>query len=992
MGTAYFRILGSLEVCRDNAVIALSAAKHRIILASLLVEPGQVVPLNTLVDRLWEDAPPVGARAAVQTYVARLRRALGPPGYLQTRNNGYVIDLPPGSSDIQDFNDLLETARSAAGRGERESALAALRSANALWRGPILFDVESAALHRDVVPHLLERCLTAAVRRFELELVLGNHRGIVEELRLLTVAHPLQEGLRALLMRALYRSGRQAEALEVYRDTDALLRSQVGLDPGHELRSLQQAILRGDPDEPDDAARDGAANDAEVVEVAEPPVEPAPYQVLCQLPPAIGDFVGRSEQLARLEHHLVEDTGEQLVPIAVVSGVAGVGKSTLVIRVAHRLRPRFPDGQLYVNLGGACAGARDPADVLGDLLPALGHQSTALPIGLAARSAAFRARVADRRVLIVLDDAADAAQVLPLLPGTPGAAVLVTSRHSLGELAATHRHRLQPFSVDEAVSLLGRIVERERVADEPAAAREIVALCGHLPLAVRVVGARLQPQPTVRLSTLLDRLRDDHRRLDELSVGRLEVRSELEFAYSGLTGHTQVAFRRIGFLPSGSFSAWALGALTDGGDGERVVERLVAAGLLEPVGVDAADQPRYRPHDLVALFARELAAREDVTARRTAVKRLLDTYLVLGRDVYGRARRVNEGLPADELPADLAPAAIDVAALTKEPDTWVHTERDGLLHAIEQACRLGWYREAALLADLVVPILAVRGQFEQLQHSRALVRDAAFAVGDELVACRAETSRGDILLSRRVDEAGAAFERCVPVFRRMGLHHELVHSLTGLAFARMMQSLPASEYAEEAVRIACAAGDADGLVLALRTHAETLITDEHPDKALPLLEKALPITRARQNSDGRRAILMRILLCATLLGDLDRAEESYAEALTLTDAISDPIGIAWLLLHHSRVRSARGDEKGAIAEAERACGMLARAGDIRGFAAASLRLAEAQVQAGEYAAAIAQLQETLATFDEGNTLFKTRAKLLLDRAMEANSARARPAG
>ena len=958
MGAFYFRILGSLEVCRGERAVPLSAAKHRIILASLLVEVGQVVPLSTLVDRLWEDDPPAGARAAVQTYVARLRRILRTDGYLQTRSNGYVIDLPPASSDIQDFNDLLTTARSATGMGNRQTALVALRRASALWRGPPLFDVESAALHRDVVPHLLERCLEAAARRFELELALGNHRGVVEELRVLTIAHPLQEGLRALLMRALYRSGRQAEALDVYRETGTLLRTQLGLDPGHELRALQQAILHGDPDDAvgaSAAATDGA-NGAGATEFVETPVGPAPYQVLCQLPPAIGDFVGRADQVTHLERHLAGEDRHPAVPIVIVSGVAGVGKSTLAIHVAHRLRPQFPDGQLYVNLGGASTASRDATDVLGDLLHALGHPPTALPSGLAARSAAFRATVADRRVLIVLDDAADAEQIVPLLPGTPGAAVLVTSRRSLAELASTHRHRLQPFSVEEAVSLLGQILERRRVADELMVAKEIVDLCGRLPLAVRVVGARLQPQPTVRLSTLVDRLRDDRRRLDELAVGRLEVRSGLEFAYSGLSAPTQVAFRRMGLLQPGPFAAWALGALTDGSDGERVVEQVIAAGLLEPVGADAADQPRYRPHDLVALFARELAAREDDTVGRAAGERLLDTYLVLGREVYDRALRINEGLPPDDLPADVVPVVVDVARLTKAPDAWVHTERGGLLHAIELACRFGWHRKAALLADLVVPALAVRGDFEQLQHTRALVRDAAFAAGDELVACRAETSRGDILLSRRVDEAGAAFERCVPVFRRMGLNRELVHSLTGLAFARMMQTLPGAAYAEEATRIAYAADDQDSIVLALRTHAEILITDDRPAEALPLLDKALPITQARQNSDGHRAILMRIIRCTTHLGDLDRAERSYVEALALTDEVNNPIGVAWLLLHHSRVHSARGDLTAAIAEAAQARALLARAGDSRGFAAASLRLAEAHVQAGESADAITLLR------------------------------------
>ncbi|GAA4469191.1 AfsR/SARP family transcriptional regulator [Phytohabitans houttuyneae] len=956
----YFRIMGSLEVRRDGQLVEVTAPKLRIILASLLLQPGSVVPVAALIDRIWEDEPPAGARATLQTYTARLRRILGVDGIVNTRAGGYAIDLPPGSSDVQDFEALLEKARSAALRADRQGELDALRTAVGLWRGPILSDVESPALHRQDVPRLLERCLQAAEQRFELEVATGNHRGVVEELRALTALHPLREGLRAQLMRTLHRSGRRAEALDVYRDTRAHLRAELGLDPGNELESLQQVILNGQ----DDRAES----------------EWVPYPVLCQLPPSIGDFVGRAEQSGRLAALL---TRADAVPIAVVSGVAGVGKSTLAVHVAHQLRSRFPDGQLYINLEGAGPTPRDPVEVLGEFLHALGHLPAALPRGLGARAAAFRARVADRRVLIVLDDAADADQITPLLPGTPGAAVLVTSRRTLPELPGAHRHRLPPFSIDEGVTLLSRIVDSRRVADERGVAEEIVDLCGRLPLAVRIVGARLQPGATVRLSALADRLRDDTRRLDELSVGRLEVRSQLELAYSGLAPPVQVAVRRMGLLPPGPFAAWALGVLCDdAGGGDRLAEQLATAGLLDPVGADACGQFRYRPHDLVALYARELAGQEDESLSRAAVKRLLGELLQLGNEAYAGATRVNEGLPPGPLPADLPPAACDAGWLAKDADGWLHAERTLLLHIIAQACRYGWYDRAAILADLVIPALAIRGGFEQLEQARAQVRDAALAAGDQTVAYRAETSRADILLSQRVDEAANAFASCVRVFRRLGLHRELVHSLTGLAFARIWQGLPGTAHAQEAIRVAEAAGDRESIVLALRTHAETLITDE-PAAALPLLAKALAVVRELDNPEAERAILVRITDCATSLGDLETAERTYARASELTDPRTNTLGHAWLLMHHSRMRRVQGDHRAAVAEARHARELMAQAGDTRGVATASLHLAEAHLVAGDAGAAVAVVRETLSSMDaDALPRLKARAELLIDRAAE----------
>ncbi|MCW6004287.1 winged helix-turn-helix domain-containing protein [Micromonospora sp. CPCC 205371] len=959
-----FRLLGDLEVQRNGVLVVISAMKVRIILASLLLRAGRVVPVSVLVDRLWDQDPPADARPALQTYVTRLRRLLGTDVAIHSRSGGYVIEPPPDSCDLRQFDQRMENARVALGRGDRAAALESLRAATALWRGPILFDVDSAPLRRDEVPRLQERCLEAAERRFALELALGHYRAVVEELRALATAYPFQEGLRAHLMRALYRSGRQAEALEVYRDAAALLRTELGVDPGPELRGVHQAILLGE--DMDEDTRDGA-----------PPNPPA----LCQLPPAIGDFVGRAEEAAGIACSLAGKGKQATVPIVVVSGVAGVGKSALAVHVAHRVRDQFPGGQLYVNLGGGGPAPRDVSEVLGELLYALGLPPAAQPLSAQARAATFRARVADRRMLIVLDDAADAKQVATLLPGTAGSAVLVTSRRSLDELPAADRHRLRPFSVAEGVSLLSRILDPGRVAGERPVAEELVDLCGRLPLAVRIIGARLQPRPTVKLRTLAERLRDEHRRLDELTVGDLAVRSELAVGYGGLAGPIQLALRRMGLLPTESFAAWTLGAITDGGDGERAVEQLMAAGLLEPVGLDPTGQLRYRPHDLVALFARELASREDEEATRAAYQRLLDTYLVLAHSVHLRVVR-KDGLPPDRLPDGICAGPVDIAGLTADPSAWLHTERSQLLYAMAQACQLGCYDKAALLADLIIPPLSVRGGYEQIVRVRAIIRDAARAAGDERVASRQASSRADVVLSLCLDEAATEFEESVTVFRRLGLSHELVHSLTGLAFARMFQGRPAHMYAEEATEIAYATGDPDDIVLALRTHADTLVLGDRPAEALPLLEAALDRARTLSDTEAQRILLVRTLDCAISLGKLDLAESTYEQALGVTDAVNNAHGLGWLLIHHSRLQCAHGDVPAAMTEAREALRLMTEVGDPRGVFIANLRLAEALLAGGNTPGAAARLRDLLSTSDVASVpLLSAKAEALLAQAV-----------
>jgi tetratricopeptide (TPR) repeat protein len=406
----------------------------------------------------------------------------------------------------------------------------------------------------------------------------------------------------------------------------------------------------------------------------------------------------------------------------------------------------------------------------------------------------------------------------------------------------------------------------------------------------------------------------------------------------------------------------------------------MAAGLLEPVGIDLTGQLRYRAHDLVALFARELAGREDEEVVRVAYQRLLDTLLVLAHSVHFRVVR-KDGLLPDPLPDGIAALPVDIAGLTADPSAWLHTEQNQLLYAIAQACRLGCYDKGALLADMVIPPLSSRGGYEQMVRVRASVRDAARAAGDERVAGRQASSRADVMLSLSLDDAAIEFEESVTTFRRLELGHELIHSLTGLAFARMFQGRPAHRYAEEATTIALASGDPADIVLALRTQAETLVLGGRPAEALPLLEEALDQVQTRGNTECRRALLLRTLDCAITLGKLDLAEATYARALEVTNATSDAHGFGWLLIHHSRLQREHGDLPAAMADAREGLRIMAEAGDPRGVFIANLRLAEVLLSGGDSTGATALLKDLLATSDMASVpLLRAKAEDLLEQA------------
>ncbi|GAA2459975.1 BTAD domain-containing putative transcriptional regulator [Actinomadura vinacea] len=940
-----FRLLGPLEVVRGGREVPLPSGRQRTLLACLLLSAGRPVPVSTLVDRLWDAAPPRDARGTLQVHLVRLRRALADVEVVRTRPGGYLVDTVP--DDLRRLGTLEARADRARKDGDLDGALRSLRAATSLWRGPILSNVASSSLHAEETPRLTERCLKAVERRYEVELALGHHEAAIAELRTLAAAHPLREALHGLLMRALYRAGRQAEALEAYDRAAAALTEDFGLDPGDGLKGLRQAILTRTEDEHSAVLAPGAA-----VLARETPV---PWRALCQLPSPAGDFTGRAEALAEVE--LLLWPGGFAVPIVTVSGSAGVGKTALAVRAAHRLRERFPDAQLYARLG-----VRDPAEIAGDLLRALGVPPEAVPDGAQARGAALRARLTGRRVLLVLDDATAAAQVEALLPGTGTCAVLVTSRRMLAELPGNRVLRLAPLTPDDADAFLRRMVGAGRVAAEPAAAHEITAACGRLPLALRIAGARLATRPSLGLAAFARRLRIRERRLDELSLGGLEVRAGLRAGYDALDDRAAAAFRGLGLVGRADVTAWLLASLA-GRDQDRELETLVGSGLLEPAGTGPAGEPRYRLHDLTADFAAEVAGPPGRPGNRAALGRLVDALTALAGHAREATARSSNDLPAEE-PAGVAPVTAGdlppgfgdggsgASSVARAPITWLAAHRSLIGDVVVQACAAGSYERAARLVDLVVPLLHRQVDAAALRRLRETVRDAARDAGHERIRWREEYGLAVLALyTGPPGETIEAARACAAAFERFAMHREMAYAFGLLTFVGVRANGgdggPAgpsaltefSALAERAVPLARRSGDPLAEVVALTAKVDALAAAERFAEALAVARAALRLARTLGEPHFEATALSRVTHCELELGDAVAAARACGEALRLLDGVQDRRSAAWLLRESARITLVQGRREEAAELAERAVAHFRDLGDRYGQAEAAATLA-----------------------------------------------------
>ncbi|MEU9637419.1 BTAD domain-containing putative transcriptional regulator [Streptomyces tendae] len=736
-GALRFGVLGPVRAWRGEETLTTGSPQQRALLAALLLREGRTATAAELIDALWGEEPPSQALAAVRTYASRLRKVLD-PGVLVSESGGYAVrGLTEGALDLARAQDLAAGAEKARSAGDLCHARDLLRRALDLWDGEVLAGVPGPYAHTQRV-RLDEWRLQLLETRLDMDLEQGCHAEAVSELTALTAAHPLRERLRELLMLALYRSGRQAEALAVYADTRRLLADELGVDPRPGLQELQHRILQADP---------GLAEpSAPAEETATATVRPA------QLPATVADFTGRAAFVRELSDVLSAASGKttgRVMAVSALAGIGGVGKTTLAVHVAHQARAAFPDGQLYVDLQGAGARPAEPETVLGSFLRALGTADSAIPDSLEERAALYRSVLDGRRVLVLLDNARDAAQVRPLLPGTDGCAALVTARVRMVDLAGAHLVDLDVMSPEEALALFTKIVGEERVASEREAALDVVGACGFLPLAIRIAASRLAARRTWTVSVLAAKLADERRRLDELQAGDQAVEATFELGYGQLEPAQARAFRLLGLADGPDISLAAAAAVLDlpAHDTEDVLESLVDTSLLE-----SAAPGRYRFHDLVRLYARACAERDEnpPSEREAALSRLLDFYLATATGVYAIER------PGDRLVDGLEPTVYPGLTFTEGSAAldWLYTEAAPLLACVRQAAESSRLRRAVDLLWAAKDLTESGANSHQYETTARGMCEATRTAGDTLAEGRARTVLTDVLLvSGRIPQA-----------------------------------------------------------------------------------------------------------------------------------------------------------------------------------------------------------------------------------------------
>lgn len=739
-----FSVLGPVRAWRGAELLPTGSPQQRALLAALLLREGRTATAGELIDALWGDEPPSQALATVRTYASRLRKVLS-PSVLVSESGGYAIRLSGqyagsnagGSLDLSLAQKLVADSVKARADGGLCHARALLKKALSLWDGEVLASVPGPYAETQRA-RLDEWHLQLVETRMDMDLEQGCHAEAVSELTALTAAHPLRERLRELLMLALYRSGRQGEALAVYADTRRLLADELGVDPHPGLKELQQRILQADP---------GLAEPPAplVPEPSAAPVRPA------QLPASVPDFTGRASVVAELSELLSSASAAEghVMAVSALAGIGGVGKTTLAVRVARRVRAAFPDGQLYVDLQGAGTRAAEPETVLGAFLRALGTADAAIPDSLEERAALYRSALDGRRVLVLLDNARDAAQVRPLLPGTEGCAALVTSRVRMVDLAGAHLVDLDVMSPEEALQLFTKIVGRERVASERESALDVVAACGFLPLAIRIAASRLAARRTWTVSALAAKLADERRRLDELQAGDLAVKATFELGYGALDPAQARAFRLLGLADGPDISLAAAVAVLDlpAEATEDLLEALVDTSLLE-----SAAPGRYRFHDLVRLYARACAERDEQPPgeRDAAMSRLLDFYLATAARVFAIE------CPGDRLVDDLEATQYPGLTFTEGSAAldWLYTEAAPLLACVRQSAGTGRLRRAVDLLWAAKDLTESGANSHQYETTARAMCEATQAAGDARAEGRARTVLTDVLLvSGRIQQA-----------------------------------------------------------------------------------------------------------------------------------------------------------------------------------------------------------------------------------------------
>jgi DNA-binding SARP family transcriptional activator len=902
-------VLGPLSIRHEGSVIAVSAARQRTVLAVLLVHANRVVSADELVDTLWEGSPPATARVTLRGYIKRLRQLLGPAvgSRIITCAPGYAAEFGSGELDLLRFADLCREGGAALHAGAWRQASDTLGEALGLWRDTALSDVPCERLQREEVPRLDQMRVQAAEWRAEAELHLGRHDQLVPDLRNLVEEQPLRERFHAQLMIALNQCGRQAEALAAYQQARRVLADELGVEPGMELQRLQRRILQADPDLVGTPPTQGENH----------PTIPRHAQVVPrQLPPSIQPFIGRARELKTLTK-LLEDVGGDggTVVVSAICGTAGVGKTALAVHWAHHAAHHFSDGQLYVDLRGFDP-SRDPVtpgEAIESFLDALGIPADRIAAGAEPRAALYRSLMAGHRMLIVLDNARDSAQVRPLLPGTAGCLVIVTSRTHLRGLAAAQGARLIALDVltdADSRDLLASRLGADRIAAESTAATELAKLCAHLPLALAVAATRAADRPDHTLGELAAELADASARLDTLETGEsvADVRTVLSWSYRQLSDQAAQMFRLLGIHPGPDLTAAAAASLAGFPlqGARRALNELASGHLL-------AEHPsgRYAFHDLLRAYAAECACSEDEAERRTAIHRMLDHYL---HTAHAAALLLNPSREPITLISARPGVTPESLAGHQQAAAWFEAEHHVLLSATTLAAEGGFDTCAWQPPWTMTTFLYGRGHWHEQAASQRIALAAASRLGDKAgqAAARRAIAHACAMLGD-YDDARAYLADCPRLYRHLGDHagEARVHQSLSWVFAQQDRHADALRHAKQALRLFEAIADRAGQAAARNAVGWYHLRLGDPQRARMFCQQALALHRELGDRNGEAATWDSLGYADHQLGRLTSAAACYRQAIILFRELGDRVHEAETLTHLGDTRLAAGDPQEA---------------------------------------------------------------------------------
>jgi DNA-binding SARP family transcriptional activator/tetratricopeptide (TPR) repeat protein len=891
------RLLGPVRAWRGDRELGLGGPQRQAVLGLLAIRANRAVSRGELIDGIWGEDPPPSAMNALHVHVAALRRVLepdrvsrAPGGFLVASGPGYSLRLDPERLDAQMFGRHLDAARVSRAAGDLSAAAWSLDEALRLWQAIPLSGIPGPWAEIERV-RLSELRLAAIEQRADVMIMLGQSGAAAAELTGLVREFPLREGLRGQLMLALYRCGRQADALAAYTEGRRILHAELGVEPGPGLRRLHEQILTADAALGSPAAAATMANPQHVW------VAPA------QLPADVDAFTGRTGELAALDklastigppgRERLADSGSAAMVIA-LSGTAGVGKTALAVHWARRVRDAFPDGQLYVNLRGYDPGQPVAAgDALAGFLRALGTAGQDIPRDLDERAAAYRTLLDGRRMLIVLDNAGSVDQVRPLLPGCPSVLVLVTSRDSLAGLVARHGARrldLDTMPRQDAMALLRTLIG-DRAETQPAATAMLARQCARLPLALRVAAELAVTSPAMTLTELAGELADEQRRLDLLDAGGdpgSAIRGVFSWSYGHLPDAPAQTFRLLGLCPGPDLDAYAAAALT----GATPAQASQVLGLLARTHLIHRTRPgRYGLHDLLRAYAAGLAATLDAEAdRHAALTRLFDYYLTAAAAAMDALVPAERQLrPRVDDPGVPVPPMDSLAAAR----TWLDTERAVLVAASTHASAHDWPVHATRLAGTLYRYLETGGHFPDAITIHSGARHAARRLGDRAAKATALTNLGIIDWRQgRYRQAASHHRQALKVSREIGDRSGEATALNnlGMVYERQGRRRQAADHYQQAAIWSAELADRSGEARALANLGGIDCLEGRYEQAAGHLHQALVSFREIGDGQGEAAVLAGLGIVAGGLGHYERAAEYYREALSLAVRIGDRPG------------------------------------------------------------------------------------------------------